>query len=236
MEKITEKRKEIEEDLIKVLRDFDDRELYEITIKYAKITKEKKQKDVEQSVFEEKRLIKRMMEKEISYHKELLEMLKKADKTRKKEIYDEEMDYLRKTSRILDRWYLYEIVKTLTRYALSIDDLDGVDYILRQVEYYKREHVSFVSAYPADESCVLQDVVLDLLKKDIDLGREDLVKEHIKKALDGFYGFLSKSEQYIDYAKGFTLAFTEKEYKKFCTEYRKSKKQLKQEKAEGISF
>ena len=44
MEKITEKRKEIEMDLIKVLRDFDDEELYKITIKYAKITKEKKAK------------------------------------------------------------------------------------------------------------------------------------------------------------------------------------------------
>ena len=37
MGKITEKRKEIEMDLIKVLRDFDDEELYKITIKYAKM-------------------------------------------------------------------------------------------------------------------------------------------------------------------------------------------------------
>ena len=65
MEKITEKRKEIEMDLIKVLRDFDDEELYKITIKYAKITKEKKQKEAEQSAFEEKRLIKMMMEKDM---------------------------------------------------------------------------------------------------------------------------------------------------------------------------
>ena len=222
MEKITEKRKEIEADLIKVLRDYEDQELYEIMIKYAKITKEKKQKQAEQSVFEEKKLIKRMMEKEISYHKELLEELEKADDIRKKEIYDEEMAFLRKTSKILDVWYLYKIVKTLTRYALSIGDVDGVDYILRQVKYYKRDHIGFVSAYPADESCVLQDVVLDLLKKDSDLGREDLVKVHRQKALDGYYGCLTKSKQYIDYDKVFSLAFTEKEYKQFCAIYRES--------------
>jgi len=230
MEKITEKRKEIEMDLIKVLRDFDDEELYKITIKYAKITKEKKQKEAEQSAFEEKRLIKMMMEKDISYHKELLKKFKTADDVRKKEIYCEEMEFLKKTSKILDRYYLYEIVKTLTQYALIIGDVDGVDYILRQVEYYKRDHIGFVSAYPADESSVLQDVVLDLLKKDIDLGREDLVQKHMKKALDGYYGCLSKSEHYRDYDKGFTVAFTQKEYEKYCEEYRKSKKQVEQEK------
>ena len=170
-------------DLIKVLRDFDDEELYKITIKYAKITKEKKQKEAEQSVFEEKRLIKMMMEQDISYHKELLKILKTADDVRKKEIYCEEMEFFKKTSKILDRGYLYEIVKTLAQYVLTIGDVETVDFILRQVEYYKRDHVGFVSAYPADESCVLQDVVLDLLKKDIDLGREDLVKDHIKKSI-----------------------------------------------------
>lgn len=232
MEKITEKRKEIEADLLKVLRHFDDQELYEIIIKYAKIIKEKKQEELEQSAYEEKRLIKLMMEKEVSYYREILKTLKTADDIRKKEIYDEEMRYLRKSAHILDRGYLYEVIKTLTRYALSIGDVDGADYILRQVEYYKREHTGFVSAYPEDESEVLQDVVLDLLKKDIDLGREDLVKEHIEKALDGYYGFLSKSKQYIDYDKGFTLAFTEKEYKEFCSKYKKSQIRASQEKTE----
>lgn len=232
MEKITEKRKEIEMDLIKVLKDFDDEELYKISIKYAKITKEKKQKESEQSAFEEKRLIKMMMEKDITYHKELLKILKTAEDVRKKEIYCEEMEFLKKTSKILDRSYLYEIVKTLAQYVLTIGDVDSVDYILRQVEYYKRDHIGFVSSYPADESCVLQDVVLDLLKKDIDLGRDDLVQKHMKKALDGYYGCLSKRECYRDYDKGFTESFTQKEYEKFCEEYRKSKIKESQAKTE----
>lgn len=232
MEKITEKRKEIEMGLIKILRHFEDEELYKIAIKYAKIIREQRQKESEQSVFEEKRLIKEMMEKEIGYHKELLQTFKTADDTRKREIYDEEMEFLGKTSRILDRSYLYEITKTLIQYAITIGEVDSADYLLRQVEYYKRDQIGFVAKYPADETSVLQDVVLGLLKKDIDLGREDLVEEHMKKALGRYYGCLSKSEQYIDWGKGFSVAFTEEEYKKFCEEYRQSKRQSECEKTE----
>ena len=60
------------------------------------------------------------------------------------------MEFLKKTSKILDGRYLYEIVKTLAQYVLTIGDVDSVDYILRQVEYYKRDHIGFVSSYPAD--------------------------------------------------------------------------------------
>lgn len=227
MEKITEKRKKIEIDLIKVLRDFDDQELYEIIIKYAKITKDKKQKEADQAAFEEKRLIKSMMEKEIAYHMELLETFKKADDARKKEIYCEEKQYFSKIHRIYDRHYLYEIVKTLAPYAISIGDVDSADRILRHVDYCKKDHWGFISAWPADEGCVLQDVVLDLLKKDIDLGKEDLVQKHMETALRGYYGAL-----HVRDGEGYKQGFREKEYKEFCDKYRIHKMEAKQKKVE----
>jgi len=224
MLEITDKRKEIEADLIDVLRDFEDEELCKIILEHAQIKKEEKEQEAKKEVFKYKSLIKKMMEKEVSYHKGLLDKFEKADDKIKKEIFDEELIFLEKQSQILDGEYLFKTIQTLPQYALKQDDVESVDYILRTVKYLEHYLTGFDDTDYDDKCHILQEIVLDLLKKDIDLGRDDLVQKHMEYALNSQYGFLAKREKDIDYSKWFSLSFTEKEYIAYCDKYRKTKK------------
>ncbi|MBR1988440.1 MAG: hypothetical protein IKA36_05325 [Clostridia bacterium] len=227
MKEITDKRKEIETDLIDVLRYFDDDVLYEIIMKYSEIKTKEKQEEAKEAVYEQKSLIKKMMSKEISRHKAMLDEFKTADEKRKKEIYDEEVAYLRKSGRILDGDYLFEVIKTLPKYALEKGEVEDVDEILRGVEHFYLAHREFDDTFYKEKHFILQDIVVDLLKRDIDLGREDLVKEHMEYALHGRYGFLARREDEYKTTKPHGFALSKLEYIAICKKYRKSLQESK---------